>query len=200
MRHLIAAIGILVASWMTATSQTQTIKSHDLSLKGVVVVSSTRGALTLVGKSEGPLKGSFEMSIWYNPVTNAVTGGTWKLTVPRPGRDGASKAQGALAGSIKGGTVTLDEHGRVSSAEGIQINIRTERGPIFPYSERVRKVQRNVQLAPAASVCGPIEHLLLIKVFLTSAGPSTIAFARGGGSVAKETAAVCRLQGFWSNP
>lgn len=128
MKHLIAAIGILVASYMTVTAQAQAIKSHDLSLTGVAVTSSARGALILVGKSEGPLKGSFEMSIWYNPVTNQVTGGTWKLTIPRPGRDGASKVQGALAGSIKGGTVTLDEHGRVSSFEGVQINIRRSAG------------------------------------------------------------------------
>lgn len=123
MKHLIAAVAILLASWMTAMSQAHVVKSHDLSLKGVAVPSSARGTLTVVGKSEGPLAGSFEISIWYNPVTKEITGGTWKLIVPRQGQEGASKVQGALAGSIKGGTIKLDRSGRVSSAEGVQINI-----------------------------------------------------------------------------
>jgi hypothetical protein len=128
MKQLIAAVGILLASWLTAHSQVPAAKSHNLSLRGVAVPSSARGTLTLVGKSEGPLAGSFEISIWYNPVTNEITGGTWKLMVPQQGHDKASKAQGALAGSIKGGTVTLDKHGRVNSIEGIQISIRRSVG------------------------------------------------------------------------
>jgi hypothetical protein len=123
MKQLIAAVGILLASLMTAQTQVPAAKSHNLSLRGVAVPNSARGTLMVVGKSEGALAGSFEISIWYNPVTNEITGGTWKLIVPRQGRDGASKAQGALAGSIKGGTVKLDQHGRVSSAEGVQVNI-----------------------------------------------------------------------------
>jgi len=128
MKQLIAAVGILLASWMTAHSQVPAAKSHNLSLRGVAVPSSARGTLTVIGKSEGPLAGSFEISIWYNPVTNEITGGAWKLIVPRQGREGASKAQGALAGSIKGGTVKLDQHGRVSSAEEVQLNIRRSAG------------------------------------------------------------------------
>jgi hypothetical protein len=123
MKQLIAAIGILLALWMTAHSQAPAAKRHNLSLRGVAVSSNTRGTITVIGKSEGPLAGSFELSIWYNPVTNEITGGTWKLIVPRQGQEGASKVQGALTGSIKGGTVKLDEHGRVSSAEGVEINI-----------------------------------------------------------------------------
>ena len=128
MKHLIAAAAILLGLWMNANSQAQAMKSHDLSLKGVVVPSNARGTLMLVGKSEGSLSGSFEMSIWYNPVTNKITGGAWKLIVPQQGRDGAGKAQGALAGSINGGTIKLDEHGRVSSAEGVQLNIGRSAG------------------------------------------------------------------------
>ena len=128
MKHLIAAVAILLGSWMNANSQAQVVQSHDLSLKGMAVPGSTRGTLMLAGKSEGSLSGSFEMSIWYNPVTNKITGGTWKLMVPRQGRDGVSKAQGALAGSINGGTVTLDEHGKVNSAEGVQLSIRRSMG------------------------------------------------------------------------
>lgn len=128
MKHLIAVAAILFGSWMNAMSQAQAVKSHDLFLKGMVVPGSARGTLMLVGKSEGSLSGSFEMSIWYNPVTNKIIGGTWKLIVPQPGRDGASKAQGALAGSISGGTVKLDQHGRVSSAEGVQLNIGRSAG------------------------------------------------------------------------
>ena len=128
MKQLIATIGILVASWMTATSQAQTIKSHELSLRGVAVPSSTRGTIVLVGKSEGTISGSFEISIWYNPVTNKVIGGTWKVTVPQQGHGGASKAQGALAGSVSGGAVTLDEHGKVKSADGVQLSIRRSVG------------------------------------------------------------------------
>ena len=128
MKHLIAAVGILLASWMTAMSQAQVVKSHDLSLKGVAVPGVARGTIMLVGKSEGSLPGSFEISIWYNPVTNKVIGGTWKVTVPQQGHSGASKAQGALAGSVAGGTVTLDKNGRVNSFEGVQINIRRSVG------------------------------------------------------------------------
>ncbi len=128
MKHLIAAVAILLGSWITGMSQAQEMKGHDLSLKGVAAPGSARGTLMLVGKSEGSLSGSFEMSIWYNPVTNKITGGTWKLIVPQHGRDGASKAQGALAGSINGGTVTLDEHGKVNSAEGVQLSIRRSVG------------------------------------------------------------------------
>lgn len=128
MKQLIATIGILVASWMTATSQAQTIKSHELSLRGVAVPSSTRGTIVLVGKSEGTISGSFEISIWYNPVTNKVIGGTWKVTIPQRGHGGASKAQGALAGSVTDGTVMLDMHGRVNSIEGVQITIRRGAG------------------------------------------------------------------------
>ena len=146
MKHWIVAIGILAMSCMTATAQAQAIKNHDLSLTGVTVTSSARGTLTVVGKSEGPLKGSFEMSIWYNPVTNQVSGGTWKLVVPRPSRDGASKAQGALSGSIKGGTVRLDEHGRVSSAEGVQINIVRSAGQYSRIAKcRRRRVMRRMR-------------------------------------------------------
>jgi hypothetical protein len=128
MKHLIAAIAILLGSWMNAMSQAQVVKSHDLSLKGAAVFGGAPGTLMLVGKAEGSLAGSFEMSIWYNPVTNKVTGGTWKLIVPQQGRNGASKAQGALAGSLNGGTVTFDEHGRVNSAEGVQLTIRRSVG------------------------------------------------------------------------
>ncbi len=128
MKQLIAAIGILLASWMTVTAQAQAVRSHNLSLKGVAVPGSARGTLLVVGKSEGSLTGSFELSIWYNPVTNEVTGGTWKLILPRQGRGGAAKAQGALAGSISGGSVKLDKHGKVSSAEEIEINIRRSAG------------------------------------------------------------------------
>lgn len=128
MKHLIVAAAILLGSWMNAMSQAQAVKSHDLSLKGMVVPGSTRGTLMLVGKSEGSLAGSFELAIWYNPVTNKITGGTWKLIVPQRGRDGASKAQGALAGSINGGAITLDEHGKVNSAEGVQLSIRRSLG------------------------------------------------------------------------
>lgn len=128
MKHLIAAAAFLLVTCMTATSQAQVVKSHDLSLKGVAVRGSARGTLMLVGRAEGPLAGSFEISIWYNPVTNQVTGGTWKLIVPRQGRDGASKAQGTLAGSVKRGIVKVDEHGKVNSAEGIELNIRRSVG------------------------------------------------------------------------
>lgn len=128
MKHLIAAVGILLASWMTAASQAQVGKSHELSLKGVAVPSSARGTLTVVGKSEGPVSGSFEISIWYNPVTNQITGGSWKLIVPQPGRGGASKPQGALTGSVRGGAIAHDEHGKVKSAEGVQLSIRRSVG------------------------------------------------------------------------
>ncbi len=128
MKHLIAVVGILLAAWMTAMSQTQVMKSQDLSLKGVAVPGTTRGTIMLVGKSEGSLSGSFEISIWYNPVTNKVIGGAWKVLVPKPGHGGASKAQGALAGSVTGGTVTLDKNGRVNSIEGVQINIQRSMG------------------------------------------------------------------------
>jgi hypothetical protein len=113
---------------MTATSQAQTVKNHDLSITGVAVAGSARGTLMLVGKSKGPLHGSFEMSLWYNPVTNEVTGGTWKLTIARPGAEAAAKADGALAGSITGGSITLDKHGKVNSIAGVQISIRRSMG------------------------------------------------------------------------
>ena len=124
MKQLITMIGILLVSSMTATSQAQTIRSRDLSLRGVAVPGSARGTIMLAGKSEGSFRGSFEISILYNPVTNEVTGGTWKWTVPQQGASGASKPQGTLAGSIAGGTVTLDKNGRVNSIEGVQISIR----------------------------------------------------------------------------
>lgn len=128
MKHVIVTIGILLASCMTAISQVQTVKSHELSIKGVASPGSARGTLMLVGRSEGPLRGSFEMSIWYNPVTNEVIGGTWKLTIARPGREGAAKVDGALAGSITGGSITLDKHGKVNSIEGVQISIQRSVG------------------------------------------------------------------------
>lgn len=124
MKRLIAVVVILLASWMTAMSQAQVMKSQDLSLKGVAVPGSSLGTIMLVGKSEGSLPGSFEISIWYNPITNKVIGGTWKVIVPQQGLGGASKAQGALAGSVTSGTVTLDKNGRVNSIEGVQMNIR----------------------------------------------------------------------------
>ena len=128
MKHVIVTIGILLVSCMTATSQVQTVKSHDLSIKGVALPGSARGTLMLVGRSEGPLRGSFEMSIWYNPVTNEVTGGTWKLTIARPAPQAAAKADGALAGSITGGSITFDKHGKMNSIEGVQISIRRSMG------------------------------------------------------------------------
>lgn len=146
MKHLIAAVAIVLGSWINAMSQAQVVKSHDLSLKGAAVFGSARGTLMVVGKFEGSLSGSFEMTIWYNPVTNKITGGAWKLIVPQRGRDGASKAQGALAGSINGGTVTLDEHGKVNSAEGVQLSIRRSVGQYSRFAKGSGKLNGTLSL------------------------------------------------------
>jgi hypothetical protein len=80
---------------------------------------AARGTLTLVGRARGALPRSFEMMIRYNPTTNAVIGGTWKLLVAQQGRGRrASVAQGVLVGSVEGGVVKLGKNGKANSVEG----------------------------------------------------------------------------------
>jgi hypothetical protein len=129
MKQLTAAIGIVLATLMIVSSPARAAKSYNLSLRGVEVSGGARGTLTLVGRMSGSLPGSFEMTIRYNPATNAITGGTWKLTVAQQGRGRrASVAQGALAGSIEGGVVKLDKHGKANSVEGVRLKIKRGAG------------------------------------------------------------------------
>lgn len=128
MKRLTAAVFIVMTLCVSLTSQTRPAADHNLSLRGIEVSNGARGMITLVGTAKGFLQGSFEMTLRHNPTTNAVTGGTWKLTVSRPGRDGGPAVRGELAGTIEGGIVQMDEHGRVASADGVRLTIKRGKG------------------------------------------------------------------------
>ena len=128
MRYLMVAAAAVLTAWMLLTPPTRAAKSYNLSLRGMEVSGGAHGTLTLVGKSSGPLPGSFEMTVRYDPATNVVTGGTWKLTVSRQERGGACVVNGSLSGSVDGGTLKLAGRGRMDSAEGIRMTVRRGTG------------------------------------------------------------------------
>ena len=71
--------------------------------------------------------------------------------------------QGALAGSIKGGTIKPDQHGRVSSVLGVHITS----GGVGQYSRIAKgsgKLSGTLNPATPASVCGSVERFLLILI------------------------------------
>ena len=129
MKHLLTLSAIVLIAWLAyvPTPPAAAAKSYHLTLEGVEVSGGARGTLALVGKAGGPLAGSFEVSLRYNPVTGEATGGTWKLTVAPRGR-GERGAQGALAGSVEGGIVRLGENGKVESAEAVRLVVRRGAG------------------------------------------------------------------------
>lgn len=133
---LVSAIG-----WR---SQAQPLKARDFSLSGVEVPTGARGALGLVGRAGGPLPGSFELSIRYNPVTGEVGGGTWKFMLEGRDKGGRPHAEGTIYGTVDGGTVELNRHGKVESLKGVRMSLRRGAGRYSGVSGAVGEVEGTI--------------------------------------------------------
>lgn len=88
-------------------SQTASAESEGLALQ-LNVSGDLHGMLSLTLKREG----------------GNVTGGTWTLTVLPPNADASSSEKGRLTGAVSGGTLTLDEHGLVTSAASVRLSVQ----------------------------------------------------------------------------
>lgn len=126
MKKLTAALILIGALGWGA--QAQTARVSTLALTGVELSRGMRGALDLSGKVNGALPGSFVISLQYNPATGKVLGGTWKLTLAQRGPGKAPKADGALYGTISGGTIGVNRQGRVESLKGLRMSLRRGAG------------------------------------------------------------------------
>ncbi len=126
MKKLTAAL--ILTALISLAAQAQTAKANTLALQGVEVSRGMRGVLDLSGRVSGSLPGSFQISLRYDPATGRVLGGTWKLTTGQRGQGRAPKVEGALYGTIGGGSVVTDKRGRVESLKGLQMSLRRGAG------------------------------------------------------------------------
>jgi hypothetical protein len=126
MKKLTAAL--ILTTVLGLLTQAQLAKADTLALQGVEMSRGMRGVLDLSGRVSGSLPGAFQISLRYDPSTGRVLGGTWKLTVAQRAQGGARKVEGALYGTISGGTVGVNKRGRVESLKGLQMSVRRGTG------------------------------------------------------------------------
>jgi hypothetical protein len=102
----------------------QTTTSYTDSFKGGANHSSADKRLTVIGQASGILPGYLMLVINLNAATGAVGDGEWTLMVTKQNQDGSSAEIGRLKGTLRGGTVTFDKRGAVTSVDGIQLTIK----------------------------------------------------------------------------
>src|SRR5258705_158527 len=92
-------------------------RSHPtmLTLVGNNANSGIPNFVALNGEAKENLPGIYHVTIRFNPGTKEITGGDWVRTVLQQEADGSQSEVGTLHGDITGGTISVNEQGRVTA-------------------------------------------------------------------------------------
>jgi hypothetical protein len=111
---MIIALILLAAASLAALAQGQ-VTTFTSVVIGNVTNPVTPNAIALNGEAKESLPGVYHINIRYNPETKEISGGDWVRTVVQQEADGSQSELGTLHGNTTGGTVTLNEDGRVTA-------------------------------------------------------------------------------------
>lgn len=102
------------------------LATYNDTLNGSQTAAPEAEGIALNLTAAGDLPGMTKVNLQRNGEN--VTGGSLHLTVLPQNADASSSERGQLAGTISGGTVTLNSAGTIASASGVQITIQSGTG------------------------------------------------------------------------
>ena len=85
-----------------------------------------------------------------------VSGGSWTMTVLPPDADASSDELGKLAGSIDGGTLTLDADGIVTAADSVRLTVRSGAGQYAGVSSGSATLSLSADPRTPTKLVGPL--------------------------------------------
>lgn len=100
--------------------------TYNNTLNGSQTAAPEAEGIALNLTAAGDLPGMSKVNLQRNG--DSVTGGNLRLTVLPQNADASSSERGQLAGTISGGTVTLNSEGTLASASEVQVTIHSGTG------------------------------------------------------------------------
>lgn len=115
-----------LTAWLLVATITPAARIHRDAVEGIQTASSENEGLKLLLNAEGDLPGQNSLILLREG--NAVTDGTWTLTVMPPDAGPTTNEKGKLTGKVTGGTLTFNSDGALTGADSLQLTIQSGTG------------------------------------------------------------------------
>jgi len=113
---LLSGISLAVLAQDNGTTYTSSVVGNNAN-------SGIPNVVALNGEAKENLPGVYHITIRFNRGTKEITGGDWVRTVIQQEADGSQSEVGTLHGDITGGTISVDEQGRVTAINAATLTI-----------------------------------------------------------------------------
>lgn len=121
-RIITIAFTLLIGTALVGLAQNNATTYSSLVVGGEVGLGHPNNIL-LHGEAKESLPGLCRINVRFNPDTRDIIGGDWLRTVLQYEADGSQSEVGTLHGNITGGTVTINEDGRVTAINAAVLTV-----------------------------------------------------------------------------
>ena len=128
--------------------------TYNDTVAGSQTASGVNEGISLNPNATGDLPGILILSLKHEGGRVSDVSGT--LTVLPPDADASSNERGKLAGSINGGTLTLDANGIVTSADSVQLTVRSGAGQYAGVSSGSATLSLSADARSPTKLVGPL--------------------------------------------
>ncbi len=126
MRRLFPAFFITLLAMLVTIAVVEAAATYNNTVSGAQTASPESEGAALNLNATGDLPGMLNLKLQHEG--GNVTGGTWTMTVLPQNADATSNSNGTLAGSISGGTLTLDANGIITAVNSVQLTLQSGTG------------------------------------------------------------------------
>lgn len=126
MRRFFHAFFITALAMLVTIAVVEAAATYNNTVSGAQTASPESEGAALNLTATGDLPGMVNVKLQHEG--GNVTGGTWTMTVLPPNADATSNSNGTLAGSVSGGTLTLDANGIITAVNSVQLTLQSGTG------------------------------------------------------------------------
>jgi len=126
MRYSRTALVIFPVAILLCTALVHAAATYNGTVSGAQTASAENGAVAVNLNASGDLPGMVKVTLQHTG--GNVSGGSWTMTILPPNADASSSETGTLAGSISGGSVTVDANGVITAVTSVQLTVQSGTG------------------------------------------------------------------------